>query len=93
MSNHKTLSILITALGGEGGGTLMNWILDCARKENFFVQGTSVPGVAQRTGSTSYYIEICNKNSNRCNIINAEGDQDVIFDKIKRILLEIIKGI
>lgn len=40
----------------------MNWILDCARKENLFVQGTSVPGVAQRTGSTSYYIEVCNKN-------------------------------
>ena len=62
MSNYKTLSILITALGGEGGGTLMNWILDCARKENFFVQGTSIPGVAQRTGSTSYYLEICDQN-------------------------------
>jgi len=61
LSSHKTLSILITALGGEGGGTLMNWILECARKENFFVQGTSVPGVAQRTGSTSYYIEICDQ--------------------------------
>ena len=53
-------SILITALGGEGGGTLMNWILECARKKKLHVQGTSVPGVAQRTGSTSYYIEICN---------------------------------
>ena len=52
-------SILITDLGGEGGGTLMNWILECARKKNLYVQGTSVPGVAQRTGSTSYYIEIC----------------------------------
>ena len=62
MSNYKTLSILITALGGEGGGTLMNWILDCARKENLFVQGTSIPGVAQRTGSTSYYLEICDQN-------------------------------
>ena len=55
-------SILITALGGEGGGTLMNWILKCARKKNLYVQGTSVPGVAQRTGSTSYYIEICSTN-------------------------------
>ena len=58
----KKISILITALGGEGGGTLMNWILDCARKQDLFVQGTSVPGVAQRTGSTSYYIEICESN-------------------------------
>lgn len=62
MSDYKTLSILITALGGEGGGTLMNWILECARSQKLFVQGTSVPGVAQRTGSTSYYIEICDKN-------------------------------
>ena len=62
MSDYKTLSILITALGGEGGGTLMNWILECARSKKLFVQGTSVPGVAQRTGSTSYYIEICDRN-------------------------------
>jgi len=62
LSDYKTLSILITALGGEGGGTLMNWILECARSQKLFVQGTSVPGVAQRTGSTSYYIEICDKN-------------------------------
>tara|TARA_B100000029_G_scaffold289037_1_gene282795 strand:+ start:1055 stop:2509 length:1455 start_codon:yes stop_codon:yes gene_type:complete len=62
LSDYKTISILITALGGEGGGTLMNWILECARSQKLFVQGTSVPGVAQRTGSTSYYIEICDKN-------------------------------
>ena len=62
MSEYKITSILITALGGEGGGTLMNWILDCARNCNFYVQGTSVPGVAQRTGSTSYYLEICDRN-------------------------------
>ena len=61
MSDYKTTSILITALGGEGGGTLMNWIIDCARSQKLFVQGTSVPGVAQRTGSTSYYIEICDR--------------------------------
>jgi len=62
LSDYKTISILITALGGEGGGTLMNWIIECARSQKLFVQGTSVPGVAQRTGSTSYYIEICDRN-------------------------------
>ncbi len=40
----------------------MNWIIECARNQKLFVQGTSVPGVAQRTGSTSYYIEICDRN-------------------------------
>lgn len=52
------LRILIYALGGEGGGVLMNWIVAAARSAGHQVQATSVPGVAQRTGSTSYYIEI-----------------------------------
>ena len=49
------LRILICALGGEGGGVLMNWIVAAARAAGYGVQATSVPGVAQRTGSTSYY--------------------------------------
>ena len=52
------LRILICALGGEGGGVLMNWVVAAARASGWRVQATSVPGVAQRTGSTSYYIEI-----------------------------------
>lgn len=53
--------ILLAALGGEGGGVLMNWIVGAAREAGYPVQATSVPGVAQRTGSTSYYIEIAPK--------------------------------
>lgn len=52
------LCILIAALGGEGGGVLADWIVDCALASNLPVQATSVPGVAQRTGATSYYIEL-----------------------------------
>ncbi|MEM7256450.1 MAG: DUF6537 domain-containing protein [Pseudomonadota bacterium] len=55
------LRILITALGGQGGGTLMNWLVTAARNNDYRVQATSVPGVAQRTGSTSYYIELADK--------------------------------
>jgi indolepyruvate ferredoxin oxidoreductase, beta subunit len=51
-------SVLIAALGGEGGSVLMNWVVAAARDAGFAVQATSVPGVAQRTGSTSYYIEM-----------------------------------
>lgn len=59
MRNSGTpLRILICALGGEGGGVLMNWIVAAARAAGCRVQATSVPGVAQRTGSTSYYVEI-----------------------------------
>ncbi len=57
----KVRTILIGALGGEGGGVLMDWIVHCARMSGLAVQATSVPGVAQRTGSTSYYIEMCDK--------------------------------
>lgn len=52
------LALLIAALGGEGGGMLMNWLVAAARQAGLLVQATSVPGVAQRTGSTSYYIEM-----------------------------------
>ncbi len=57
-ASSGTITILIAALGGEGGGVLMNWIVDAAVAAGLPVQSTSVPGVAQRTGSTSYYIEI-----------------------------------
>jgi indolepyruvate ferredoxin oxidoreductase beta subunit len=51
-------SILIAALGGEGGGVLVGWIVAAARRAGLAVQATSVPGVAQRTGATSYYVEM-----------------------------------
>lgn len=57
MSEPNIQSILIAALGGEGGGVLADWLVMCAQKSGLTVQATSVPGVAQRTGATSYYLE------------------------------------
>jgi indolepyruvate ferredoxin oxidoreductase alpha subunit len=54
----RPITILIAALGGEGGGVLTNWIVNAAAECGFPVQSTSIPGVAQRTGATTYYIEI-----------------------------------
>jgi len=54
----RPITILIAALGGEGGGVLTDWIVSAAAQLNFPVQSTSIPGVAQRTGATTYYIEI-----------------------------------
>lgn len=54
----RPLTVLIAALGGEGGGVLTNWIVNAARRAGLPVQSTSIPGVAQRTGATTYYIEI-----------------------------------
>ena len=54
----RTWTVLIAALGGEGGGVLSNWLVDAASVDGRIVQATSVPGVAQRTGATTYYLEI-----------------------------------
>ena len=45
-------------MGGEGGGVLADWLVDLAEQNGFAAQATSVPGVAQRTGATIYYLEI-----------------------------------
>ena len=50
--------MLIAALGGEGGGVLTSWVVSAAAEAGFPVQSTSIPGVAQRTGATTYYIEM-----------------------------------
>ena len=54
----RPITMLIAALGGEGGGVLTDWIVAAAAQLGFPVQSTSIPGVAQRTGATTYYIEI-----------------------------------
>jgi indolepyruvate ferredoxin oxidoreductase beta subunit len=51
-------TILIAALGGEGGGVMADWLIDVAAQCGFPAQSTSIPGVAQRTGATTYYLEI-----------------------------------
>ena len=55
---ERALTILIAALGGEGGGLLTDWIVGAATRAGLPVQSTSIPGVAQRTGATTYYLEI-----------------------------------
>jgi indolepyruvate ferredoxin oxidoreductase beta subunit len=54
----RSIRLAILAMGGEGGGVLANWLIDMARAHHYTAQMTSVPGVAQRTGATIYYIEM-----------------------------------
>ena len=54
----KPVSILLCALGGEGGGVLADWLVEVALRTDYPAQATSIPGVAQRTGATTYYIEV-----------------------------------
>ncbi|RZF63527.1 indolepyruvate oxidoreductase subunit beta family protein [Sphingomonas populi] len=58
LDKRERITVAILALGGQGGGVLADWIIDLAGHNGYRAQGTSVPGVAQRTGSTVYYIEM-----------------------------------
>ncbi|MBI1734293.1 MAG: indolepyruvate oxidoreductase subunit beta family protein [Candidatus Rokubacteria bacterium] len=58
MSDSRLATLLIPAVGGQGGGVLSEWIVDAAGIAGLRAHGTSIPGVAQRTGSTTYYVEI-----------------------------------
>jgi indolepyruvate ferredoxin oxidoreductase beta subunit len=55
---ERPLTVLIAALGGEGGGVMADWLIHAATACAFPAQATSIPGVAQRTGATTYYLEI-----------------------------------
>lgn len=58
MLPERTVTILVAALGGEGGGVMADWLMEAATQTGFPAQATSIPGVAQRTGATTYYLEI-----------------------------------
>lgn len=61
MSDRAPIRVLIAALGGEGGGVLVDWITRAAVLAGHWASRTSIPGVAQRTGATTYYVEILPK--------------------------------
>ena len=58
MTAHNAIHIAVLALGGQGGGVLVNWIVALAESRGWVAQATSIAGVAQRTGATIYYIEM-----------------------------------
>jgi indolepyruvate ferredoxin oxidoreductase, beta subunit len=55
---ERPITVLIAALGGEGGGVMADWLMEAATASGYPAQATSIPGVAQRTGATTYYLEI-----------------------------------
>lgn len=58
MTIDKPITIAILAMGGEGGGVLTDWLVHIGEQAGYLAQKTSVPGVAQRTGATIYYVEL-----------------------------------
>ena len=75
------LKLAVMAVGGQGGGVLASWIEATARAQGYVCQTTSVAGVAQRTGSTIYYIEMAPQNGNApvFALAPSAGDVDVML--------------
>jgi indolepyruvate ferredoxin oxidoreductase, beta subunit len=57
LDTRRPIAIAVLAMGGQGGGVLVDWIVVLAESQGWLTQSTSVPGVAQRTGATVYYVE------------------------------------
>lgn len=77
----KPLSIAVLAMGGQGGGVLTDWIVAAAEHAGWIAQSTSVPGVAQRTGATIYYVEMLPPRDGRHPVLSlmpTPGDVDVV---------------
>ena len=76
----QIIKIAIMAVGGQGGGVLTNWVEDCAHRNGYVVQATSVAGVAQRTGATIYYMEMAPASERKpvFSLLPAAGDVDIL---------------
>lgn len=81
----RPIKIAILAMGGEGGGVLADWIIDLAEHGDHLAQTTSVPGVAQRTGATIYYLELFPRAAARARgkdpvlaLVPVPGDVDIV---------------
>lgn len=79
---EKPIGVAIMAMGGQGGGVLADWIVLLAEAQGYFAQSTSVPGVAQRTGATIYYVELMRPSPGRHPVLSlmpVPGDVDVVI--------------
>jgi indolepyruvate ferredoxin oxidoreductase, beta subunit len=81
-TTERPICVAILAMGGQGGGVLSDWIVALAESRGWHVQSTSIPGVAQRTGATLYYIEMLPAKAGRAPILSlmpAPGEVDVVL--------------
>ncbi|HEU5296737.1 MAG TPA: indolepyruvate oxidoreductase subunit beta family protein [Burkholderiaceae bacterium] len=81
-ASPQTIHIAVMALGGQGGGVLIDWLVDLAEHAGWTAQATSVAGVAQRTGATIYYVEMVEPTPGRQPILAlmpVPGDVDVVI--------------
>jgi indolepyruvate ferredoxin oxidoreductase, beta subunit len=81
-TTERPICVAVMAMGGQGGGVLADWIVELAEAQGWHAQSTSVPGVAQRTGATLYYVEMLPPKDGRAPILSlmpAQGEVDVVL--------------
>jgi indolepyruvate ferredoxin oxidoreductase beta subunit len=81
-TTERPICVAILAMGGQGGGVLSDWIVALAESQGWHAQSTSIPGVAQRTGATLYYIEVLPAKPGRAPILSlmpAPGEVDIVL--------------
>ena len=81
-ARDKPIAIAILAMGGQGGGVLTDWIVAVAEANGWHAQSTSVPGVAQRTGATLYYVEMLQPRGGQAPVLAlmpTPGEVDVVI--------------
>jgi indolepyruvate ferredoxin oxidoreductase beta subunit len=82
IARERPITIAILAIGGQGGGVLTDWLISLAEQNGWYVQATSVAGVAQRTGATIYYLEMIPAVPGRTPVLSmmpAPGDVDIVI--------------
>ncbi len=57
MNRRTPITVLVAAVGGQGGQLFSQWLFEAAREAGFFPVGVGLPGLSQREGATVYYLE------------------------------------
>ena len=85
VTGARSINVAVLAMGGQGGGVLVEWIVKLAESAGFYAQSTAVPGVAQRTGATIYYVEMVERPADKAHLtpilalMPTPGEVDVVI--------------
>lgn len=60
MIQNTPITVLVAAVGGQGGQLFSQWLFDAAKQAGFYPVGVGLPGLSQREGATVYYLEFFN---------------------------------
>jgi indolepyruvate ferredoxin oxidoreductase beta subunit len=81
-SEPRMVRIAIMALGGQGGGVLVDWLVDLAEHAGWTAQAPWGAGAALPTAATIYYVEMVEPTPGRTPVLAlmpVPGDVDIVI--------------